>query len=606
MADSLARDRVPLGVKWAFGFAEFGLSLSANFLIFYLLIFLNTVAGLPGTLAGAVLLVGKIVDAVTDPLVGSISDGWNSRWGRRLPFMAIGAPLLALAFLGQMWVPDLSTWMKFAFYVLIGVASQTLYSMVTIPYTSLTAELTHDYEERTSLNSFRQIFSMSGSMAALIVAGLVFKFLEKEGDETQYLVMGFVGAGIIAISLGVSVFFIRHFVVEREKLRLANEEATMLELMRRSSTDKPVEVVPPKLSYLEQIKIAFSNRPFVILCLLYLFAWLAVQLTAAELTYYLIFWMGLTKAFSTVVILMVMGTALALLAPWSLISHRLGKKGTFLAGGSIWLVAQCILLTLHPGQNILLYITAVLAGFGISVCYLVPWAMLPDVIELDELETGKRREGIFYGFIVFLQKLAVAGALFLAGFVLDRAGFQESLPYSAVERSGYLAVSRALPPGGFQRFDWEVPISRQAAGLPAEEIAVKQPDSALFSLRMMVGATPMVLLAFAMLAAFFFPITKEGHEATLAELKRRRGEHPPDDHIPPEYDELLPQSSPPAHTALAELLPAPRAEEPPLEPEPAPVTLAELQAPAPPEPEVIAPPEAGPEPVTEPEAEKPA
>lgn len=493
MSSATTRDRVPLHVKFAFGFAEFGLSLSANFLIFYLLIFLNTVAGLPGKLAGMVLLVGKIVDAVTDPMVGSISDGWKSKWGRRLPFMAVGAPLLALAFLAQMTVPELSVWFKFGFYVFIGVASQTLYSMVTIPYTSLTAELTQDYEERTSLNGFRQVFSLFGAIAALLVAIAVFKLTPVDQPKLQYLVMGLVGGGIIAISLTISVLGIKNYVLGREKFRLSNAEA-----MRAHNAVED-------LTYLQQIKVVFSNRPFVILCLLYLFAWMGVQVTSTVLIYYLQYWMKMSAGNAPMVILAVTGTAMLMLAPWSLVSHKLGKKWTFVAGAAIWFVAQIILVGVQPGQMGLLITAAVLAGFGVSVCYLVPWAMLPDVIELDELETGQRREGIFYGYIVFLQKIAVAIAIFAVGFILDAQGFKEKAADG---------VSKVM----------------------------EQPDSALFALRMLVGPLPMIFLILAVIAAIAFPITKKGHEATLAELKRRRGEHPPDEGVisPPEQNELIP------------------------------------------------------------------
>ena len=101
----------------------------------------------------------------------------------------------------------------------------------------------------------------------------------------------------------------------------------------------------------------------------------------------------------------VQGTALLMLPVWSAISKRFGKKAAYFMGSGIWIIAQAGLFFLQEGQVVLLYILAVMAGCGVSTAYLIPWSMIPDVTDLDELETGQRREGIFYAFMVLLQKL---------------------------------------------------------------------------------------------------------------------------------------------------------------------------------------------------------
>jgi GPH family glycoside/pentoside/hexuronide:cation symporter len=125
-----------------------------------------------------------------------------------------------------------------------------------------------------------------------------------------------------------------------------------------------------------------------------------------------------------------------------------------------------------------------LAGIGVATAYLVPWAMLPDVIELDELETGQRREGTFYGFFVLLQKAGLALGLFFVGQVLSLSGY-------------------VTPP-------------------PGTATPIVQPDSALLAIRWMIGPVPAVVLAAGIVLVYLFPITKAGHEKTLAELVRRK------------------------------------------------------------------------------------
>ncbi|MBA3923059.1 MAG: MFS transporter, partial [Nostocaceae cyanobacterium] len=149
---------------------------------------------------------------------------------------------------------------------------------------------------------------------------------------------------------------------------------------------------------------------------------------------------------------------------------------------SLWIIAQVGLFFLQPGQVGLMYVLGIMAGFGVSCAYLIPWSMMPDVIELDELQTGQRREGIFYGFMVFVQKIGLAIALFLVLKALDFAGY----------------------------------ISSSGASAPI------QPASALLAIRLAIGPLPTVCLIFGLILAYFYPITREAHAETLLKLQEKR------------------------------------------------------------------------------------
>ena len=95
---------------------------------------------------------------------------------------------------------------------------------------------------------------------------------------------------------------------------------------------------------------------------------------------------------------------------WQVVSKKLDKKIVYFMGTGVWIIAQIGLFLLQPGQVTFMFVLAIMAGFGVSVAYLIPWSMVPDVIELDELETGQRREGVFYAFMVLLQKFGLAEA----------------------------------------------------------------------------------------------------------------------------------------------------------------------------------------------------
>lgn len=177
----------------------------------------------------------------------------------------------------------------------------------------------------------------------------------------------------------------------------------------------------PPLPIQEQVRIALSNRPFLLVIGIYLCSWLGVQVTATMLPYFVVNWMQLGDHHFTQMALAVQGTALLMMAFWSYWGQRWGKRKVYCLAIPLTLIAQMGLFLLQPGQVWAMYGIGMIAGAGLAVAYLIPWSMLPDVIDLDELQTGERREGIFYGFVVQLQKIAIA--LFMVGQILDLAGF---------------------------------------------------------------------------------------------------------------------------------------------------------------------------------------
>ncbi len=535
-------EKLSFATKLAFGAGDMGPAMTANILVFYLLPFFTNVAGLPANLAGSILLWGKISDAINDPLIGIASDRTRTRWGRRLPWMLFGIIPFGIVFFLQWIVPQFSsdravnTWFLFAYYIAIGVLFNLAYTAVSLPYQALTPELTPDYNERTSLNSFRFTFSIGASIFSLILAAFIFQAFP-EDPALQYLILGTVVTvfsivpllwcilgvqekgkktilnpaqkkylGIFLTILGSSsfvygilplpkpeagllttillIFFGILLVTFGSNLIVAKPEASLNQPRKiASELSSNTENIP----ILQQLKIAFSNKAFLYVIGIYLCSWLSIQLIGANLIYFVVYWMGKDNAISSLVAVAVQGTALLLLFGWKILSDRYGKQAVYFMGTGVWIIAQIGLFTLQPGQDILMYCLGILAGFGVSVAYLIPWSMVPDVIELDELQTGQRREGIFYGFMVLLQKFGLAIALWLVGEALERSGFIETV-----------------------------------AGQPAPI----QPDSALLAIRIVIGPLPIVFLVCGLILAYFYPITREVHAEIRLKLKERQNNSP--------------------------------------------------------------------------------
>ncbi len=540
-------EKLNFTTKLAFGSGDTGSAIAANILAFFLLYFFTNVAGIPAGLSGLILAIGKIFDAINDPITGVLSDRTRSRWGRRLPWMIWGAIPFGILLYLQWIVPqfsdnkDTNTWLLFVYYVVIGILFNLAYTAVNLPYTALTPELTQDYNERTNLNSFRFAFSIGGSIVSLILAQVIFAAYPDDRPQ-QYAVLGFI-CSVLSV---ITIFWCALGVQERGSIPILSDRtkhflgiflttvgvlgcgygAAIGRIIPKAETwtsaqanllgisaiaiglllimfgitlifaktephlkvpfaDNPLENTETNLSYLAQLKIVFSNKPFLYLIGIYLCSWLAVQLNASILIYFVVSWIGLPDSAFPTVAIAVQGTALVMLFFWQYLSAKLGKKAVYYMGTGIWIIAQVGLFLLQPGQVGLMYFLAVLAGFGVSVAYLIPWSMIPDIIELDELNTGQRREGIFYGFMVLLQKFGLALALFLVGNALDLAGFIEQ------------------PAGG------EVPV---------------QPESALLAIRIAIAPLPAIILVGGLVFAYFYPITREKHQEIMLKLKERKSQ----------------------------------------------------------------------------------
>jgi len=465
MSSVATTDRVPTVVKSAYALGALGPAMAGSTIIFFFMIFLTNVAGLPPLLAGTVLLIAKLWDAVNDPIIGWLSDKTRTRIGRRLPWIAASTLPFAALFALQWWIPptDGNTTLTFAYFVVVVIVFRAVYTALTLPHQALTAELTRDYDERTRLSGFRQFADLGGSVLGLVVAMGVFAWLADAPPSTQFFGLGAVIALAVVVTMPVSLLGI---------WRAA----------RKADWDPGgKEVLHPY----EGVKIALRNRPFRMVAGIFLCSWLALQFTATILPYYVTNWMGLPYSEFNKLAITVQGTGLLLIPFWSWLAVRWGKNAVYLAGMSFWLVAQGVLFFLPNDELGAVYGLAVMAGIGVSVCYLIPFAMLPDVIELDELETGERREGVFYGMLVFLQKGALALGTFIVGLVLQLAGFQPTGP---------------------------------------EGIAPEQPESALFAIRVAIGPLPAAVLLLGMWLTTRYPINKEKHAEIRSKLARKKSD----------------------------------------------------------------------------------
>ncbi|MEO0489701.1 MAG: MFS transporter, partial [Cyanobacteria bacterium J06659_2] len=297
----------------------------------------------------------------------------------------------------------------------------------------------------------------------LLIARLIFAQITDPG--AQYIVLGGINGSLVVLAIGICVL-------------------GTLPRYRLVRSSHPEIGVATSNSLLKQIRAAMQSRAFLWVIGLYLCSWTGVQVTAVVLPYFVVDWMGLSEQHFFQMALVVQGTAVCTMYGWNVMARHTGKRSIYFMGIPVTLVGLAGLFFIQPGQVGWMYALGCMAGVGVSTVYLVPWSMLPDVVDLDELTTGKRREGIFYGFVVFLQKIGIALAVFITGRVLDWAGFMPSVAGAA---------------------------------------APVQPDSALWAIRLIMGPLPVVTLLLGLLFAYWYPISREVHAEILMKLKARHG-----------------------------------------------------------------------------------
>ena len=393
-------ETLPNKTKVVYGIADLGISLLTASIQFFLLFFYTDIAGIDPGLAGTALLVGKLTwDAINDPLFGYFSDRTRSRWGRRKPYMLLGAIPFGLSIWLLFSLPPGLMGVK-AFLAVVGsfLLADTFQTMVSVPYYALSAELTYDYDERTSLISIRMIFTVLGYILGAALTTAVAGYFINLGwsKNAAYSGMGAVFGAVAIITTLITTLGVK---------------------------ERPFgEIEPAKMPAVKQIKHVLRNRPFVQYMIMSTIISISFTLLTSLLPFYLTYQLKMTDQIPLVMFTM-LATIAVFLLPWRYVSKKLSKGPAYALGLAIASVAILGAFFLPPQPTPLIYVVAFVAGMGFSAQYVFPWSMIPDVIEVDQATTGERHEGVYFGINSFLGKLTGALGIAASGWALKLYGY---------------------------------------------------------------------------------------------------------------------------------------------------------------------------------------
>ena len=468
------KNTLSLWVKLAYGTGDWSEASYGTLRQIFYAIFLTDVVGLEARLASFAALVGILWDAINDPLVGILTDRMRSRWGRRRPFLLFFAIPFGASFLLLWWAPPWHSQIALAATITLAfMISDTFETLCGVPFASLLPELTSDYDQRTTLTSFRIFFNLLASLVTAVAAPAIIDAALAAGLRQQqgYMIVAGIFGGLAVVP------FLLIFAVVRE---------------RYGAADRPQETV----TFAQSVRTAWANIPFRFATLIYMLNWITFDMVALVLPFYLLYWiargdmlvsvslLNVSLPLESAVFALLLVTATLALPFWLWLSHRLGKHIAYIIGMVFWAGVQIGIYLVSPGQITLVLWMAFLAGLSVSAAHILPDAMFPDVIEWDELRTGRRQEGIYYGVKNFIRKLTGALAIFLALQVLGWFGYQ-------------------TPPEGVTTFT--------------------QSPIILTAIRILIGPVGAVLLFSAVITTWFYPLTRERHARIRRLLEYRNG-----------------------------------------------------------------------------------
>jgi len=446
--------------KVAYGIGNLGQALFFNSVQTFLIFFYTDTVRLDPKLVGLGFAISYGVwNAINDPLIGVISDRTRSRWGRRVPYIMVGTPLTFLFFY-LIWAPPLtgkpltdpSNWSIFLYFAIVIAVFDLVYTAVSVTYTALFPEAFQNLKERTEVSIYRQVAAMVGTalgvaVMPVLVGALSGRFGSLGGWKGAGVILGLVGAGAFGFAL----------LGSKERKESSAGEA---------------------LSIITAFKETFVNRSFLAyaaanLMICYIWSWLS-----AMVPFFTKYVLGAPQEQMSLLFAGMFVTAILFYPLWRWATLRLGSKRALGLAVTLFVVFMALVLIVRDlWQALVMMLFVGAANSGIT---LVRDIVLSDVIDEDELRTGRRREGSYFGVTAFIERLVLVLVAGSSTLVLTLSGYNATL--------------------------------------------ASQPSTVALGIRLGMGLMPIVALAIFLVALKFYPLGKEQVRALREKLDALHGE----------------------------------------------------------------------------------
>jgi len=411
---------VPFGIRVSWGIGSLGTITYLNVVTALMLVYLTTVMKIePGT-AGLILFLARIVDAFTDPLMGWLTDRTRTRWGRRRPYLLLGAVACG-AGLPLVYSQHLLAGGDSAAVMALGVLIfySIGFTLFNVPYLTMPVEMTTDRLQRLSVMSYRSIFMMFGSVAGAAGAPLLVERLGRDADAYQAL--GFVAGAVVATAMLVTFFG------------------------TASAVTPELEGSMPRVGIRDQVRAILDNQPFMMMVGVKVLQFIALSAGSATTAFFVV--MVLKRDFSLMSLLGIatIGSTLVCIPFFRWLGRFITKRTGLAIGivGEIFATLTWLFAT-PEDSDVYFVLRGVLGGIFGSAILLYSQAMWLDTIDYDRQKSGLRREGLYTSVYVFVERLGYSLGPLLLGELLQAMQFDKNLPLEQQPASAEVAVMLSL------------------------------------------------------------------------------------------------------------------------------------------------------------------
>lgn len=446
---------------------------------FFLQIYLLDVAQLDPFYASIILFVGRAWDAITDPTVGFlVSRSPWTRFGRMLPWILLSTPLAVLSYFLIWYVPPYESG-KVIWYLFFYCIFQSLQTCFHVPYSALTMFISSEQKERDSATAYRMTVEVLGTVVGTAIQGQIVGManapcLPGPDDINSSLSVGLNDTGpVISLDDTKRAYMIASGVICIIYVLCAIVLFFGVKEKKESSRPRSEPI-----GFFQGIKLVMGHGPYAKLVMVFLFTSLAFMLLEGNFALFCSSTLGFRNDFQNILLVIMLSATLAI-PFWQWFLTRFGKK-TAVYAGTLSVVPFMILVVCMKSNLIVTYIVSFAAGVGVAAAFLLPWSMLPDVVDDFQVQNpdSSGHEALFYSFYVFFTKFASGVSLGISTLSLDFAGY----------------ISRGC----------------------------SQPEEVHITLKVLVSAAPIALIIVGLCILYSYPITEEkrqGNRKLLQELR---------------------------------------------------------------------------------------